>query len=75
MTMPLDARVGWCTILNLSRPPRRRLADEFFPYHVLDNILRWFATFTPPNVLDIITAQIQQITKGGNAGLLTFGVL
>jgi uncharacterized BrkB/YihY/UPF0761 family membrane protein len=26
-------------------------------------------------VLDIIEAQILQITKGGNAGLLTFGIL
>ena len=48
---------------------------SFFPYHVLDNIVRWFATFTPPEVLTIVTAQIQQITKGGNTGLLTFGIL
>src|SRR5438552_17781931 len=48
---------------------------SFFPYPMLDNILRWFATFTPPDVLNIVKAQVEQITKGGNAGLLTFGVL
>ena len=30
---------------------------------------------SPPDVLAIVTAQIQQITKGGNTGLLTFGIL
>src|SRR5215510_13536122 len=48
---------------------------SFIPYHVLDNILSWFAKFTPPEVLQIATAQIQQITRGGNTGLLTFGIL
>src|SRR5215212_5610835 len=48
---------------------------SFFPYQVLDNILRWFSSFTPPEVLDIVKSQIQQITGSGNAGLLTFGVL
>jgi membrane protein len=48
---------------------------SFLPYHVLDNVLRWFGAFTPPDVLDIVKGQIQQITGSGNAGLLTFGVL
>jgi membrane protein len=48
---------------------------SFFPYNVLDNIIGWFSSFTPPEVLDIVKGQIQQITGSGNAGLLTFGVL
>src|SRR6185436_13682261 len=101
MAMPLDARVGWSTILRrtfketvddnclglsaqlayyffLSLFPALLVVvtlTSFFPYHVLDNILQWFATFTPPDVLTIVTAQIQQITQGGNTGLLTFGIL
>ena len=98
--MPLDARVGWRTILTrtfkeviddnclglaaqlayyffLSLFPALLVVvtlTSFFPYGVLDGILRWFATFTPPEVLDIVKAQILQITKG-KAGLLTFGIL
>ena len=101
MSMPLDARVGWWTILKRTFKEviddnclglAAQLAYYFFlslfpallvvvtltsalPYHVLDEILAWFARFTPPDVLDIIEAQILQITKGGNAGLLTFGIL
>lgn len=101
MSMPLDARVGWWTILKrtfkeviddnclglaaqlayyffLSLFPALLVVvtvTSFLPYHVLDDILAWFARFTPPDVLDIIQAQILQITKGGNAGLLTFGIL
>ena len=99
--MPLDARVGWWTILK--RTIREVIDDNglglaaqlayyfflslfpallvvvtltsFFPYHVLENILGWFARFTPPDVLTIVRAQIEQITRGGNAGLLTFGIL
>jgi len=100
MSMPLDARVGWRTILTrtfkeviddnclglaaqlayyffLSLFPALLVVvtlTSFFPYGVLDGILRWFATFTPPEVLDIVKAQILQITKG-KAGLLTFGIL
>ena len=99
--MPLDARVGWWTILKrtfkeviddnclglsaqlayyffLSLFPALLVVvalTSFFPYHVLDAILNWFGKFTPPDVLNIIKAQIEQITKSGNAGLLTFGVL
>src|SRR5262245_18101611 len=101
MSMPLNARVGWGTILKrtfkeiiddncvglaaqiayyffLSLFPALLVVvtvTSFFPYHVLDDILRWFARFTPPDVLDIIKIQIQQITKSGNASLLTFGIL
>src|SRR5205814_6804869 len=46
-----------------------------FPRNLLDQILRWFGSFTPPDVLQIITTQIQLITKSGHTGLLTFGVL
>ena len=99
--MPLDARVGWWTILKRTF---KELVDDnclglaaqlayyfflslfpallvvvtltsFFSYHLLENILQWFATFTPTEVLDIIKAQIQQITRGGNTSLLTFGIL
>ena len=101
MAMPLDARVGWWTILK--RTLREMIDDNclglaaqlayyFFlslfpallvvvtltsvlPYHVLDGILLWFARFTPPDVMSIITAQVQQIAQGGNTGLLTFGIL
>ena len=101
MSMPLDARVGWGTILK--RTFKEVIDDNclglaaqlayyfflslfrallvvvtvtsFFPYHILDDILRWFARFTPPDVLDIIKTQIQQITKSGNTSLLTFGIL
>jgi membrane protein len=101
MTMPLDARVGWWTILKrtfkevvddnclglsaqlayyffLSLFPTLLVVvtlTSFFPYHVLDKIISWFGRFAPPDVLDIVKAQIAQITRGGNAGLLTFGVL
>jgi membrane protein len=46
-----------------------------FPRHLLDQILAWFGSFTPPDVLQIINSQIQLITKSGHTGLLTFGVL
>jgi len=34
-----------------------------FPRNLLDQILAWFGWFTPPDVLQIIRAQIQLITK------------
>jgi len=34
-----------------------------FPRNLLDQILAWFASFTPPDVLQIINTQIQLITK------------
>lgn len=46
-----------------------------FPRNLLDQILAWFGSFTPPDVLQIVRAQIQLITKSGHTGLLTFGVL
>src|SRR2546426_11694478 len=48
---------------------------SFFPRNLLDQILAWFASFTPPDVLDIVRTQIQLITKTGHTGLLTFGAL
>ena len=48
---------------------------SFFPSNVLDSILGWFGIFTPPEVLEIVRGQIQQIRHGGHAGLMTFGVL
>ncbi len=46
-----------------------------FPRNLLDQILAWLGSFTPPDVLQIINSQIQLITKSGHTGLLTFGVL
>ena len=46
-----------------------------FPPNMLDRILTWLGSFTPPDVLQIIGAQIQLITGSGHTGLLTFGVL
>src|SRR5215471_12849205 len=48
---------------------------SFFPRNLLNQMLDWFATFTPPDVLKIVRAQIQLITTSGHAGLLTFGAL
>jgi membrane protein len=46
-----------------------------FPGNVLDQILAWFGSFAPPEVLRIVTTQIQLIRDSGHTGLLTFGVL
>ena len=46
-----------------------------FPPHLLDRMLAWFGSFTPPDVLQIVTAQIHVIKGSGHTGLLTFGVL
>jgi membrane protein len=46
-----------------------------FPGNVLDQILAWFGSFAPPDVLRIVTTQIQLIRESGHTGLLTFGVL
>jgi len=48
---------------------------SFFPHDLLDQILIWFASFTPPDVLQIVEAQIQLIARSGHSGLVTFGVL
>jgi membrane protein len=48
---------------------------SFFPPHLLDRILSWFAVFTPPDVLQLVTTQIDMITKSGHTGLVTFGAL
>src|SRR5713226_10617756 len=46
-----------------------------FPSNLLDRILSWFGSFTPPEVLEIVAGQIQQIRQSGHTGLLTFGIL
>jgi len=46
-----------------------------FPHGLLERMLAWFARFTPPDVLDIIRTQIDLITRSGQRGLLTFGLL
>lgn len=49
---------------------------SFFPRNLLDHILAWFSSFTPPDVLQIVRAQIQLILgSGGQAGLVTVGAL
>ena len=48
---------------------------SLFPPNLLDQILTWFGTFTPPDVLQIVRTQIELITKSGHTGLLTFGAL
>src|ERR1700730_3144057 len=46
-----------------------------FPSNLLDSILHWVGIFTPPEVLDVVRGQIEQIRHSGHAGLLTFGAL
>jgi membrane protein len=46
-----------------------------FPSNLLDSILSWVGAFTPPEVLEIVRGQIQQIRQSGHTGLLTFGLL
>jgi len=46
-----------------------------FPRNLLDQILAWSGSFTPPDVLRIVKSQIDLITKSGHTGLMTFGVL
>jgi len=46
-----------------------------FPRNLLDRILAWFGSFTPPDVLQIVDTQIHLIMASGHRGLLTFGVL
>jgi membrane protein len=48
---------------------------SLFPSNVLGNILDWLGAFTPPEVLQIVRSQIQEIARSGHAGLLTFGLL
>src|SRR5262249_793410 len=46
-----------------------------FPRTLLDQILELLGSFTPPDVLQILDAQLQVITKSGHTALLTFGLL
>src|SRR5437868_5910122 len=48
---------------------------SLFPRNLLDQILAWLGSFTPPDVLLILSAQLQLIAKSGHTGLLTFGAL
>ena len=48
---------------------------SFFPSNVLGNILDWLGVFTPPEVLQIVRNQIQEIARSGHGGLITFGLL
>jgi len=48
---------------------------SYFPVQTLVNeVFKAMSGFAPPDALSIITAQIQKITSGKPAGLLTFGV-
>jgi membrane protein len=101
MAAPLDARIGWWSLLK--RAASETVADNcfgmaaqlayyfflsvfpallvvvaltsFFPRNLLDQILMWFNSFTPPDVLQIVRSQIQLIARSGHTGLLTFGAL
>jgi membrane protein len=46
-----------------------------FPPHLLDRMLAWFGSFTPPDVLQIVKTQIHLLTSSGHTGLLTLGAL
>src|SRR3954470_5155890 len=48
---------------------------SFFPRNLLEQILTWFASFTPPEVLQIVRGQVELIMNSGHSGLLTFGAL
>jgi membrane protein len=48
---------------------------SFFPGDVLDRLVQWLGVFAPPDILNIIEAQLRQIRGGGHVSLLTFGVL
>ena len=46
-----------------------------FPSNLVDNILSWLGIFTPPDVLTVVSGQLQQIRQSGHTGLFTFGLL
>lgn len=46
-----------------------------FPSGILDQILRWFDSFAPPDLMQIVRDEIQRIATSGHGGLITFGVL
>src|SRR6266446_3815946 len=72
----MAAQLAYCFFLSLFPALLIVVAlTSFFPSHLLESILNWFAVFIPPDVLDVVRGQIQQITGSGHAGLLTFGVL
>lgn len=48
---------------------------SFFPRDLLNQMLDWFAAFTPADVLKIVRAQVELITTSGHTSLLTFGAL
>src|SRR6185436_14996978 len=46
-----------------------------FPWNLIEHILSTLAAFAPAEAMQIMRDQVVQITKGGNAGLITFGIL
>ena len=46
---------------------------SFFPPAVLDRVLAALGLFTPPDVFNVVSGQLQQIRSAGHVGLLTFG--
>src|SRR5258708_23486776 len=47
---------------------------SLFPSNLLESILNWFTAFTPPEVLEIVMCQIQQITHSAHTVLLTIRI-
>lgn len=101
MRMPLDARIGWGTLLM--RTLKETAADNclgmaaqlayyfflslfpallivvaltsVFPSGLLEQILHGLDSFAPPDLMQIVRDEVQRISAGGHAGLITFGVL
>jgi membrane protein len=48
---------------------------SYFPSNLLESILALIGVFSPPEVLQVVRDQLQQIARTGHAGLLTFGLL
>src|SRR5262245_24593000 len=48
---------------------------SFFPSNLIEQILSWLASFTPPDVQTIVHDQIRQISGSDHAGLLTLGMM
>jgi membrane protein len=46
-----------------------------FPSGILDQILSWFDSFAPPDLMQIVRDEISRISTSGHGGLITFGVL
>lgn len=48
---------------------------SYFPGETIEQMLRTLAVVVPPDVLEIVRDQLQNIAHGENAGILTFGLL